>query len=79
MADYDTLMGANVESCFDMTRLCFPLLKKARGGKASVVMNSSVAGGPTTMKSGSLYGMSKGAMNQFTKLIACEWAKFGIR
>jgi Tropinone reductase 1 len=42
-------------------------------------MNSSVAGGPTTMKSGSLYGMSKGGMNQLVKILACEWAKFGIR
>lgn len=42
-------------------------------------MNSSVAGGPTAMFSGSLYAMTKASMNQLTKNLACEWAKDGIR
>ena len=45
----------------------------------SVVMLSSVAGGPTTVKSGSIYAMTKAAMDQLTKNLACEWASDGIR
>mmetsp|Transcript_9098 Transcript_9098/g.16951 ORF Transcript_9098/g.16951 Transcript_9098/m.16951 type:complete len:235 (-) Transcript_9098:35-739(-) len=78
LEDYHVLMTINLESTYHISQLCFPLLKKAeRGGR--IVMNSSVAGGPTTMKSGSLYGMSKGGMNQLVKLLACEWANVGIR
>ncbi|QDZ20727.1 short chain dehydrogenase [Chloropicon primus] len=75
--DYHKLMTVNLESTFHVSQLCLPLLKKS--GRASVVMNSSVAGGPTTMKTGSLYGMSKGGMNQLVKILACEWAPLGIR
>lgn len=77
LEDYNRLMNVNLESTFHVSQLCLPLLKAS--GCASVVMNSSVAGGPTTMRSGSLYGMSKGGMNQLTKILACEWAPHGIR
>ena len=30
-------------------------------------------------RSGTLYAATKGAMNQLTKNLACEWAKDGIR
>lgn len=30
-------------------------------------------------RSGTIYGMTKAAMNQLTKNLACEWAKDGIR
>ena len=45
----------------------------------SIVMLSSVAGGPTAIKSGSVYAMTKAAMDQVTKNLACEWASDGIR
>jgi Tropinone reductase 1 len=77
--DYHKIMSVNLESTWHMSQLCLPMLKEAGEGGGSIVMNSSVAGGPTTMKSGSLYGMSKGGMNQLVKILACEWAKFGIR
>eukprot|EP01023_Acetabularia_acetabulum_P011558 TRINITY_DN15361_c0_g1_i1.p3 TRINITY_DN15361_c0_g1~~TRINITY_DN15361_c0_g1_i1.p3 ORF type:complete len:136 (-),score=17.76 TRINITY_DN15361_c0_g1_i1:212-619(-) len=60
-----------------MCQLCHPLLKGC--GVSSIVMCSSVAGGPTGMNSGSIYAMTKAAMNQLTKNLCCEWAEDGIR
>ena len=47
-------------------------------GDGRIVFNSSVAG-LVSIQSGALYAMSKGAMNQLTKSLACEWAKDNIR
>lgn len=52
---------------------------RRRGGGSSIVFISSVAGGPLAGRSGSLYAMSKAALNQLAKSLACEWAKDGIR
>lgn len=59
-ADFQSLVSTNLESAFAMSRGVHPLLKAAGGGV--VVMNSSVAGGPTSMRSGSIYAMTKAAM-----------------
>ena len=32
-----------------------------------------------SMQSGAVYAMSKAAMNQLTRYLACEWARDGIR
>ncbi|KAK9829206.1 hypothetical protein WJX72_004485 [[Myrmecia] bisecta] len=76
-ADYHKVMSTNLESTYHMCQLAQPLLKAA--GRGSIVMISSVAGGPTAIKSGTIYAMTKAAMNQLTKNLACEWAKHGIR
>ena len=76
-ADFEALMSANVESALALSQACHPLFIKSGGGV--IVMNSSVAGGPTAMKSGVLYAMSKASMNQMTKVLACDWAKNDIR
>ena len=50
------------------------------GGPGScVALISSVAGGPLAGRSGSLYAMSKAALNQLAKSLACEWAADGVR
>lgn len=75
--DFRSLMNTNLESAFSLSQLAYPLLKAS--GRGSIVMNSSVAGGPGAIKSGNLYAMSKAAMNQLTRNLACEWAPEGIR
>ena len=75
--DFTTLMDINLKSSFSLSRLFHPMLKAA--GSACILCNSSVAGGPTAMKSGCLYGMSKAGMNHLVKNLACEWGKDGIR
>ena len=47
-------------------QLAHPLLKAA--GRSSVVMMSSVAGGPTTVKSGTIYAMTKGKQSTLGQL-----------
>lgn len=75
--EFFTLTSTNVHSAFSLTRDCYPLLKKS--GDACVLFNSSVVGGPTVVRSMSIYAMTKASLNQLTKNLACEWAKDGIR
>ena len=74
--EYKALMGTNLEASFDIVRVAY---KKGVIGKGtSVIFNSSVAG-LTSIQTGALYAMSKAALNQLTKSLACEWGKEGIR
>ncbi|BBN01848.1 hypothetical protein Mp_2g10760 [Marchantia polymorpha subsp. ruderalis] len=74
--DYQVIMNTNLESAFHLSQLALPLLKNS--GNACIVNVSSVAG-IIAINSGCIYAMTKAAMNQLTKSLCCEWAKFGIR
>uniref|UniRef100_A0A0D9VSD8 Uncharacterized protein n=1 Tax=Leersia perrieri TaxID=77586 RepID=A0A0D9VSD8_9ORYZ len=74
--DYSFLMATNLESAYHLCQLAHPLLKAS--GSGSVVLISSVSG-VVAVSSGSVYAMTKGAMNQLAKNLACEWAKDNIR
>ncbi|CAK9166299.1 unnamed protein product [Ilex paraguariensis] len=74
--EFSTLMATNFESIFHMCQLAYPLLKAS--GAGSVVFTSSVSGF-VSLKSMSVQGATKGAINQLTKNLACEWAKDNIR
>ncbi|ERN08030.1 hypothetical protein AMTR_s00012p00260970 [Amborella trichopoda] len=74
--DFSFLVSTNLESAFHMCQLSHPLLKAS--GAGSIVFISSVAG-VVALQVGSIYGATKGAINQLTKNLACEWAKDNIR
>lgn len=74
--DYGRLMRTNLEASFEMCKLFHPMLKASGDGR--IVFNSSVAG-LTSIQTGAVYAMSKGAMNQLTRSLACEWAPDNIR
>ncbi|XP_071715453.1 tropinone reductase homolog At5g06060-like [Rutidosis leptorrhynchoides] len=74
--EYSMLMATNFESCYHMSQLAHPLLKAS--GAGSIVFISSVAG-LVHVFVGSIYSAAKGAMNQLTKNLACEWAQDNIR
>ncbi|KAK1355290.1 Senescence-associated protein 13 [Heracleum sosnowskyi] len=74
--EYSKLMATNLESSYHACQLAYPLLKAS--GSGCLVFISSVAG-LVHVGSGSIYGASKGAINQLTKNLACEWAKDNIR
>lgn len=74
--EYSKLMATNLESSYHLCQLAHPLLKAS--GTSSIVFISSVAG-LVHLFSGSIYGATKGAINQLTKNLACEWAKDNIR
>ncbi|CAK7342810.1 unnamed protein product [Dovyalis caffra] len=74
--DMASTLCTNVEASYHLCQLAHPLLKAS--GNGSIVFISSVAG-VVALPSLSLYGASKGALNQITKGLACEWAKDKIR
>ncbi|KAM0953492.1 putative oxidoreductase [Dioscorea sansibarensis] len=74
--DYSHMMAINFESALHLSQLAHPLLKASSSGNivflsstATFIVNQGVA----------LYSASKGAINQVTKHLACEWAKDTIR
>ncbi|KAL3500171.1 hypothetical protein ACH5RR_039264 [Cinchona calisaya] len=74
--DFSRIMDTNVECPYHLCQLAYPLMKRSEMG--SIVFVSSVAG-TTSLPGTSIYGSSKGAINQLTKSLACEWAKDNIR
>ncbi|KAM3288418.1 tropinone reductase 1 [Capsicum chacoense] len=74
--DYNIIMGTNFEAAYHLSQIAYPLLKASQNG--NVIFVSSIAGF-SALPSVSLYSASKGAMNQMTKNLACEWAKENIR
>lgn len=74
--DYSFLMALNFESAFHLSQLGHPLLKAS--GRGSIVHISAVAG-IVAVEGLAIYSAAKGAINQLTKNLACEWAKDNIR
>ncbi|KAF7808551.1 senescence-associated protein 13-like [Senna tora] len=74
--DFWFLVRTNLESAYHITQLAHPLLKASQA--ASIVFISSGVG-VVAVDVGSIYSAAKGAINQLTKNLACEWAKDNIR
>ncbi|XP_074569556.1 noroxomaritidine/norcraugsodine reductase-like [Curcuma longa] len=76
MEDFRLLISTNLESAFHLSQLAYPLLRACGGG--SIVFITSIAGF-VAVEDLSVYASTKGAMNQLTRNLACEWAKDNIR
>ncbi|CAA7406358.1 unnamed protein product [Spirodela intermedia] len=74
--EFSLIVGTNLEAAFHLCQLAHPHLKASGGG--SIVFVSSVAG-LVALSSGSVASATKGALNQLTRNLACEWAGVGIR
>ncbi|KAL1188006.1 putative tropinone reductase [Cardamine amara subsp. amara] len=74
--DFSFHISTNLESAYHLSQLSHPLLKASQFG--SIVFISSI-GGVVSTECGSIYCLTKGAMNQLAKTLACEWARDGIR
>lgn len=74
--EYSLIISTNLDSYFHISQLGFPLLKAS--GNGNVIFISSVAG-LVSLKQFSLYSLTKGAINQLTRNLACEWTKHNIR
>jgi len=74
--EYSSIMSTNFEAPYHLCQLAHPLLKAS--GNGSIVFISSMAGS-ISIPMLSAYAASKGAINQVTKNLACEWAKDNIR
>jgi Tropinone reductase 1 len=75
-ADLDWILRTNVLSAFDLCRRLHPWLTVH--GSAAIVNVASVSG-LTHVRTGAAYGLSKAAIVQLTRNLACEWAVDGIR
>lgn len=76
LGEVRALFETNVLSAFEMCRLAHPHL--AAHGNAAIVNIGSVSG-ITHVRTGSPYGLTKAALHQLTRNLACEWADDGIR
>ncbi|KAG1365839.1 Tropinone reductase [Cocos nucifera] len=74
--EYSFLMATNLESAFHLSQLAHPLLKAS--GAGSIVFISAIAA-VLAIPNLSIYSATKGALNQLTKNLACEWIKDNIR
>ncbi|KAJ9694767.1 hypothetical protein PVL29_010310 [Vitis rotundifolia] len=74
--DCSSILQTNFESPYHLCQLAHPLLKAS--GRGSIIFISSVAG-LISLPHMSVYAATKGAINQVTKNLACEWAKDNIR
>ncbi len=73
--EFNFIIATNLSSAFSMCQAAYPLLKEVKG----CIVNVTSVAGMTSLKSGSIYGMTKAALNQLTRNLACEWAADGIR
>ncbi|WP_247236962.1 SDR family oxidoreductase [Telluribacter sp. SYSU D00476] len=73
--EYEMIMQVNMTSVFKLSQAAYPLLKASQGN----IVNISSVSGLTHISSGSIYGMTKGAVTQLTRNLAVEWATDGIR
>jgi Tropinone reductase 1 len=74
--EYFKIMRTNVDSAYFLCKNLLPMLKQSSG--ASVV-NVASAAGVQSSGTGAAYGMSKAAIIQYSKILACEWAKYNVR
>ncbi|WP_140726487.1 SDR family oxidoreductase [Pseudomonas sp. Hp2] len=70
------IFETNLFSAFELSRYAHPLL--ARHASSAIVNVGSVSG-LVHVRSGAPYGMTKAALHQMTRNLACEWAEDGIR
>ncbi|GKY90608.1 hypothetical protein MPSEU_000034400 [Mayamaea pseudoterrestris] len=74
--EYLTIMRNNIDAAYFLCQSFYDMLDKEKG---ATIVNVSSAAGVQSSGTGCAYGMSKAAMNQMTRSLACEWARMNIR
>ncbi len=79
--DYDEagwrrIFEVNAFAAWETCRLAYPLLTRHA---ATAIVNVGSVSGVRHVRTGAPYGMSKAALHQMTRNLACEWAADGIR
>lgn len=69
--EYDAIMGLNLDAVYFLCRDAHPLLTAS---PRPTIVNVASAAGLQSTGSGAAYAMSKAAVMQLTKTLACEWA-----
>ncbi|MEC0371444.1 SDR family NAD(P)-dependent oxidoreductase [Paenibacillus chibensis] len=72
---WETIVQTNLKSAFIASQTAGRYMKEHGGGK---IINISSVGGHTALRTGVVYGSTKAALIQMTKVLALEWGKYGI-
>ncbi|WP_108671178.1 SDR family NAD(P)-dependent oxidoreductase [Peribacillus acanthi] len=75
--EWGTIMDTNLKSAFMLSQETARIMKE-NGTQGSILSISSVAG-HIALRTGVVYASTKAAMIQMTKVLAFEWAEYGIR
>ena len=75
-ATWEEVLAINLTGVFRMTRAAVPEMLKSGGGS---IINVSSVGGLIGFWGSSPYGTSKGGLEVFTRCVAMDYAKQGIR
>lgn len=74
--EWRAIFEVNLFSAFELCRFAYPVLRERA---ASSIVNIGSVSGLGHVRTGAPYGMSKAALHQMTRNLACEWAPDGIR
>ncbi|WP_340065243.1 SDR family oxidoreductase [Ascidiimonas aurantiaca] len=74
--EYQKIIAVNLLAPFELSRMFYPLLKKAQ---AASIINIASSAGIQDVRSGAPYAMAKAGILQQTRSLATEWASDGIR
>ncbi|WP_447978699.1 SDR family NAD(P)-dependent oxidoreductase [Candidatus Nitrospira bockiana] len=75
-ATWHEVLDVNLTGVFRMTRASIPAMLRAGGGS---IINISSVGGLVGFSGSGAYGTSKGGLEIFTRCVAMDYAKEGIR
>jgi Tropinone reductase 1 len=75
-AEWRALFETNLFSAWELSRCAYPLLT---AHASSAIVNVGSVSGATHVRTGAVYGMTKAALHQLSKNLACEWAEDGVR
>lgn len=73
--EWETIIQTNLKSAFMMSQCVGRHMKEAGGGR---VINVASAAGHVALRTGVVYGSTKAAFIQMTKILALEWGKYNI-
>jgi tropinone reductase I len=75
-AQWRAIFETNLFSAWELSRCAHPLLTRHA---TSAIVNVGSVSGLIHVRTGAAYGMSKAALHQLTRNLACEWAEDGVR
>ncbi|WP_309119666.1 glucose 1-dehydrogenase [Paenibacillus sp.] len=73
---WERIVQTNLKSAFQLSQLVGERMKERGSGR---IVNISSVAGHTALRTGVVYGSTKAALIQMTKILALEWGKYGIR
>jgi NAD(P)-dependent dehydrogenase (short-subunit alcohol dehydrogenase family) len=74
-ADFDEMISVNLRGLFFMSQAVARAMIPQGGGR---IINMSSQGGVVGLPDAAVYCASKGGVNMLTKVLALEWAEYGV-